>query len=129
MTTDLRIHQLIAADRAERLIRSHLLDSPRSCVATWFGLLGEARLAAGQIGEAAVALDCAEQTLDTFGQRYAEGLILLIRAKVLRASGASPSVVRAAAERAYALSITREAYLYAERARRMLREPVNGRLT
>jgi DNA-binding SARP family transcriptional activator len=111
-----------AADRAERLIRSHLLDSPRSCVATWFGLLGEARLAAGQLDEAAAALDCAQRALDTFGQRYPEGLILLIRAKMLRASGASAGVVEAAAERAYSLSVTREAHLYAARAARMLRE-------
>ena len=38
-----------AADRAEQMIRANLLDPPSSCVATWFGLLGEMRLAAGQL--------------------------------------------------------------------------------
>jgi hypothetical protein len=52
-----------------RLITTNLLDPPRSCVATWFGLLGEAWLAAGQPDEAAAALDRADWALDAFGQR------------------------------------------------------------
>ncbi|GIE78457.1 hypothetical protein Aph02nite_44070 [Actinoplanes philippinensis] len=118
-----------AADRAERLIRANLLDTPRSCVATWFGLLGEARLRAGQLEQAATALDCADRALDTFGQRYPEGLILLIRAKLVQASGAPLDEVRAAAERAHALSVDREAHLYAHRAARMLRELAAGQPT
>ncbi|MEU7836843.1 hypothetical protein [Nonomuraea sp. NPDC049129] len=33
---------------AEQIIATDLLDPPRSCVATWFGLLGEMRLARGE---------------------------------------------------------------------------------
>jgi DNA-binding SARP family transcriptional activator len=111
-----------AADRAEQLIRTNMLDPSISCVATWFGLLGEARLAAGQLDEAAAALDRADWALDAFGQRYPEGLILLIRARLLEARGEPRTVVRAAAERACSLSVDREAHLYARRAEEMLRE-------
>ncbi|WP_305025012.1 AAA family ATPase [Actinoplanes sp. ATCC 53533] len=111
-----------AADQVEQLILTNLLDPPRSCVATWFGLLGEARLMAGQPDQAAAALDRAEWALDEFGQRYPEGLILLIRARLLQARGEPPTVVRAAAEQARALSADRETHLYARRAEDMLRE-------
>ena len=111
-----------AADRVEQLIRTNLLDPPRSCVATWFGLLGEARLMAGQLDQAAAALDRADWALDEFGQRYPEGLILLIRARLLQARGEPRTVVRAAAERARSLSADREAHLYARRAEEMLAE-------
>ncbi|RAK35551.1 transcriptional regulator [Actinoplanes lutulentus] len=109
-----------AADRAERLVLKNLLDPPRSCVATWFGLLAEARLAAGQLDLAAAALDRAEWALDTFGQRYPEGLILLIRARLSQARGEPAAVVRAAAERARSVSVTGEAHLYARRAEKLL---------
>jgi DNA-binding SARP family transcriptional activator len=111
-----------AADRAEELIGTNLLDPPRSCVATWFGLLGEARLAAGQPEKAAAALDRADWALDTFGQRYPEGLILLIRAQLHHSRGEPAAVVRAAAERARSRSIECEAHLYAHRAEKLLRE-------
>lgn len=111
-----------AADRAEQLISTNLLDPPLSCVATWFGLLGEARLAAGQLDQAAAALDRADWALDAFGQRYPEGLILLIRARLLQARGEPRAVVRAAVVRACSLSVDREAHLYARRAEEMLRE-------
>jgi len=111
-----------AADRAEALIGTNLLDPPRSCVATWYGLLGEARLAAGQPDKAAAALDRADWALDAFGQRYPEGLILLIRAQLLRARGAPAAAVRAAAERARSRSAQSEAHLYARRAETLLRE-------
>ena len=109
-----------AAAEAETLITTNLLDPPRSCVATWFGLLGEMRLAAGQPDEAAAALDRADWALDTFGQRYPEGLILLIRARQLRARGEPVAIVRAAAEQARSLSVEREAHLFARRAEELL---------
>jgi len=111
-----------AAADMEILITTNLLDPPRSCVATWFGLLGEAWLAAGQPDKAAAALDRADWALDAFGQRYPEGLILLIRARLLQARGEPGAVVRAAAERARSLSVEREAHLYAHRAEELLRE-------
>jgi len=111
-----------SADEAEQLILANLLDPPRSCVATWFGLLGEARPAAGRPERAAEALDRADWALDAFGQRYAEGLILLIPARLLLARGEPVPVVRAAAERARALSTAGAAHLYAHRAEQMLRD-------
>ncbi|MDT3445844.1 hypothetical protein [Pseudofrankia sp. BMG5.37] len=47
--------------------------------------------------------------------------MLLLRARLLR--GEPVAVVRAAAERARALSIEREAYLFAHRAEEFLAEP------
>ncbi|MEV6304563.1 AAA family ATPase [Actinoplanes sp. NPDC051861] len=111
-----------AAARMEQLITNNLLDPAISCVATWFALLGEAHLAAGRPDAAAAALDRADWALDTFGQRYPEGLVLLIRAHLLRARGEPGTVVRAAAERARSLSEDREAHLYARRAGDLLRE-------
>ncbi|WP_436535526.1 ATP-binding protein [Actinoplanes sp. HUAS TT8] len=111
-----------AADRMEQLIVTNLLDPPRSCVATWFALLGEAHLAAGRPDAAAGALDRAGWALDTFGQRYPEGLVLLIRARLLQVRGEPVAVVRAAAERARALSAAHEAHLYARRAEDLLRD-------
>ncbi|MEV5503687.1 BTAD domain-containing putative transcriptional regulator [Nonomuraea fuscirosea] len=111
-----------AAAEAERLIGAHLLDPPRSCVATWHGLLGEMWLAAGALAEAAAALDLADQCLDTYGQRYPEGLLLLLRARVQQALGKPVALVRATAERARALSAEREAHLFARRAELFLAE-------
>ncbi|MET8157048.1 BTAD domain-containing putative transcriptional regulator [Sphaerisporangium sp. NPDC005289] len=111
-----------AAAEAERIIAANLLDPPRSCVATWYGLLGDMRLMAGSPAEAATALDRADHYLDTYGQRYSEGLILLLRARVLRALGEPVAVVRAAAERARTLSAAREAHLFARRAAAFLAE-------
>jgi len=109
-----------ATAAAERIIATDLLDPPRSCVATWFGLLGEMRLASGNTVGAAAALDRAELCLDTYGQRYPEGLILLQRARLLQARGEPTAVVRAAGERARELSAERGAHLFARRAKTFL---------
>jgi ATP/maltotriose-dependent transcriptional regulator MalT len=105
-----------AAAEARQLIATNLEDPPRACVATWHGLLAEMRLTAGALAEAEAALDRAVRVLDTYGQRYAEGLILLLRARLLHARGAPAAVVRAAAVEARALSAEREAHLFARRA-------------
>jgi hypothetical protein len=107
------------ADRiaeAQRIIAANLLDPPRSDVATWYGLLGEMHLAAGSIQEAETALNRADFCLNTYGQRTGEGLILLVRARLLHARNEPVAAVRAAAEKARALSIDREAHLFAHRA-------------
>jgi hypothetical protein len=101
---------------AQRLIAANLLDPPRSCVATWYALLCEMHLAAGSTDDAAIALDRADFYLNAYGQRYPEGLLLLLRAQLLRAQGAPVAVVRAAAELARSLSNDREARLFAHRA-------------
>ncbi|WP_307834071.1 ATP-binding protein [Paractinoplanes lichenicola] len=111
-----------AAAEAEKIITAALLDPPRSGLATWCGLLAEMWLAAGRLDEAAGALDRAGKFLDRHGQRYAEGLLLLLRARLLRAQGEPVAAVRAMAERARALSVEREAHLFAHRAEQLLSE-------
>lgn len=105
---------------ARRLIAANLLDPPRSCVATWYGLLGEMHLVTGSIDAAAQALDRADFYLETYGQRYPEGLLLLLRARLLHARGEPLGVVRAAAENARRISIDHEARLFARRADQFL---------
>ncbi|SEH53170.1 Transcriptional regulatory protein, C terminal [Mycolicibacterium rutilum] len=107
---------------AQKLIAANLLDPPRSCVATWYGLLGEMHLAVGATEAAAGALDRADFYLNAYGQRNPEGLLLLLRARLLHARGEPTGVVRRAAERARALSLEREARLYADRAELFLSE-------
>jgi DNA-binding SARP family transcriptional activator len=109
-----------AVAEARRLLDANLLNPIRTCVATWHGLLAEMEMAAGRLDEAGAALDRAGDLLDAYGQRYAEGLILLLRARLLQARGAPADVVRAAAERARALSAEREAHLFADRAEELL---------
>ncbi|WP_101831543.1 ATP-binding protein [Frankia canadensis] len=109
-----------AAAAAEEIIEATLLDPPRSCLASWYGLLAEMWLAAGMPAEAAGALHRAQELLDTYGERYAEGHILLVRARLMRVRGEPTAAVRAAAERARALSTEREAHLFAHRAEELL---------
>ncbi|GIF23570.1 hypothetical protein BJ973_004179 [Actinoplanes tereljensis] len=109
-----------AVAEARRLIDANLLDPVRTCVATWHGLLAEMQMAAGRLEDASVSLERAGHFLDAYRQRYAEGLILLLRARLLQARGEPAEVVRAAAERARALSAEREAHLFADRAEEFL---------
>ncbi|MFF5075590.1 AAA family ATPase [Actinoplanes sp. NPDC000266] len=105
-----------AAAETERMITTILLDPPRSCVSTWYGLMGEMLLAAGEPEKALDALDRAGECFEAYGQRYAEGLILLLRARALAAAGEPVEVVRAAALRARTFSAGRGAHLFARRA-------------
>jgi ATP/maltotriose-dependent transcriptional regulator MalT len=107
---------------AQRLIAANLLDPPRSCLATWYVLLGEMHLSTGSTDDAATALDRAEFYLNAYGQRYPEGLLLLLRARLLHARGEPVAVVRAATETARKLAIDREAHLFAYRADQFLTE-------
>ena len=109
-----------AATEAEAVIAAVLLDPPRSNVATWYGLLAEMWLAAGRPAEAGKALDRADEFLEAHGQRYAEGLLLLLQARLRQARGEPGTAVRAAAELARARSVEREAHLFAHRADTLL---------
>ncbi|MFJ9249044.1 hypothetical protein [Streptomyces sp. NPDC101776] len=109
-----------AATEAQRLITAALADPPRSGLATWYGLLAEMWLAAGRSDEASAALDQADLALDTYGQRYAESLLLIIRARVLQARDEPDATVRAVAERARALCDEREAHLFARRVEELM---------
>jgi hypothetical protein len=111
-----------AAVEAQRLIETNLLNPPRSCISTWYGLLCEMHLAAGAPDKAAEALDRADDCLDAYGQRNPEGLILLLRAQLLQAGGEPLAIVRSAAEKARKLSTERGAHLFAHRAEEFLAE-------
>ncbi|MET7339181.1 BTAD domain-containing putative transcriptional regulator [Nonomuraea sp. NPDC005650] len=108
------------ATKAEHLLAATLLDPPRWGLAYWYGLIAEMWLAAEMPDKAATALDRADQAVKAHGQRYAEGLLLLLRARLLHARGEPVDVVRAAADEARARSGERGAHLFARRAERFL---------
>jgi DNA-binding SARP family transcriptional activator/tetratricopeptide (TPR) repeat protein len=120
MTSEVPSEVLTAISEAQRIITTNLVDPPRSCVATWYALLGEMHLRTGSTEAAASALDRAEFYLDGYGQRYPEGLLLLLQARLLQARGEPVAVVRAAAEAARRYSIDHEAHLFAHRAEHFL---------
>ncbi|GAA1414969.1 hypothetical protein GCM10009662_62480 [Catellatospora coxensis] len=105
---------------AEQLLAGSLVDPPRWGVAYHYALIADMWLAAGMPDKAAAALDHADHALDAYGQRYAEGLVLLLRARLLHARGEPVEVVRAAAEKARRLSAERESFLFAGRADKFL---------
>ncbi|WP_218034387.1 BTAD domain-containing putative transcriptional regulator [Acrocarpospora corrugata] len=108
------------AAEAEQLLAETLVDPPRWGVAYHHGLVADMWLAAGLPDRAGVALDKAEHALEAYGQRYAEGLVLLLRARLLHACGEPDEVVRAAAEKARDRSSECESHLFARRAERFL---------
>ncbi|MBB2946591.1 DNA-binding SARP family transcriptional activator [Actinoplanes lutulentus] len=111
-----------SAAELDRLVSGNLLDPPRSSYTTWLALLAGLYLTAGDTEAAGAALDRAEHGMRTHGERHCEGLLLLTRARLLLARGEPAGVVRAAAERARALSAGREAHLFARQAERLLSE-------
>ena len=108
-----------AALEADRLIRTNLASPVRTCVSTWLALLAEMHLAAGSLDAASEALGSAVDALERYGQRSAEGLIILVGAELEHAAGDTDAAVREA-ERARTLSVEREAHLFARRAQRLL---------
>ncbi|MER6556457.1 BTAD domain-containing putative transcriptional regulator [Streptomyces sp. NPDC001027] len=112
-----------AAAEAEELLVAHLLQPPQWGIAYHCVLIAEMWLAAGSPDRAETALDRADQAMWDYGQRYAEGLLLLLKARLLQARGAPLAAVRAAAERAYTHSTAYEAHLFAHRAERFLSGP------
>jgi DNA-binding SARP family transcriptional activator len=111
-----------AAAEADRILTTTLVDPPRFGLAFHDGLIADMLLSARMPGEAAAALDRADRNLDEYGQRYAEGLLLLLRARQLRAHGEPAAAVREIGERAVALSNERGAHLFARRAEEFLAE-------
>ncbi|MET7332053.1 BTAD domain-containing putative transcriptional regulator [Nonomuraea sp. NPDC005650] len=110
------------AAEAEQLLAATLLDPPRWGVAYHYGLIAEMWLAADMPDAAATALDRADQAVTAYGQRFAEGLLLLLRARLLQVRGEPVDVVRAAAEAARTRSDERGAHLFARRSERFLAE-------
>ena len=115
-----------AAAEARGLIDTALHDPPRSGLATWHALLAEMYLAGGNLTDAATSLDRAANLLDTYGQRYPEGFVLLLRARLMQAGDASTDEVRAALERARDVSSKFEAYLFSQQADRLLEDLLDG---
>ncbi|WP_066375970.1 ATP-binding protein [Herbidospora mongoliensis] len=108
------------AAKAEQHLAATLLDPPRWGLAYHHGMIAEMWLAAEMPDKAAATLDRAEQAIKDLGQRYVEGLLLLLRARLLHARGEPADVVRAAAEAARTRSHERGAHLFAHRAERFL---------
>jgi DNA-binding SARP family transcriptional activator len=108
------------AAKAEPLLAATLHDPPRWGLAYWYGLIAEMWLAAEMPDKAATALDRADQAIKAHGQRYAEGLLLLLHARLLHARGGPVDVVRAAANEARVRSGERGAHLFARRAEKFL---------
>jgi DNA-binding SARP family transcriptional activator len=115
------------ATQAAEIIVETMEHPPRSGLPTWYCLLAEMWLAADDLDEAERALDKVDQYLVTYGQRYAEGLMMLLRAQLMRARGLSSALVRTAAQRARELSEERGAHLFARRAEEFLAESRRGR--
>jgi DNA-binding SARP family transcriptional activator len=109
-----------AAAEAEDMLAACLLDPPQWGIAYHYGLISEMWLAAGMLDRASAALEMADQALWRYGQRYAEGLLLLLKARLMQARGEPATAVRAAAEQARALSTASGAHLFARRAERFL---------
>jgi DNA-binding SARP family transcriptional activator/tetratricopeptide (TPR) repeat protein len=105
-----------AAKEADRLIATYLLEPPRSSLPICYGHLCEMWLAAGALDQAATALGRADASLDLYGQRYPEGLLLLLRARLLLARREPVAEVRAIAERSRRISTERGTHLFARRA-------------
>ncbi|MFC5748441.1 BTAD domain-containing putative transcriptional regulator [Actinomadura rugatobispora] len=119
------------SEEAELLLASTLTDPPRFGIAYHLALIAEMWLAAGVPDRAENALDRADRALEAHGQRYAEGLVRLLRARLLQARGEPVHVVRAATEAARDWSAEHETHLFARRAQELLDglDPVPGRLT
>ncbi|WP_433518124.1 ATP-binding protein [Nonomuraea sp. CA-143628] len=109
-----------AAAEAERLIATNLLNPQRASVTIFIGYLCEMWLVAGALDQAAAALDQAEACLDRYNEGFAEGLLLLLRARLLHASGKPVAEVRAAADRSRTVSIERDTHLFARHAEEFL---------
>ena len=110
-----------AAEAEERLV-ANLLDPPQWGIAYHYGLIAEMWLAAARPDRAATALDRADQAVWEHGQRYAGGLLLLVKARLAHARGEPLPAVRAAAGRALSHSTASGAHLFARRAERFLAE-------
>ncbi|MFC4588963.1 BTAD domain-containing putative transcriptional regulator [Sphaerisporangium corydalis] len=111
-----------AAAEAEELLAATLLDPPQWGIAYHYLLISEMWLEAGMPDKAAAALDQADHAIWEHDQRYAEGLLLLVRARLSQARGEPAAVVRAAAELAFSRSTACGAHLFAGRAGRFLEE-------
>ncbi|GAA2635111.1 hypothetical protein Adu01nite_28540 [Paractinoplanes durhamensis] len=111
-----------AAGEAAELLDAALLDPPQWGLAYHYGLIAEMWLAAGLPDRAAAALDRADQAVRNHGQRYAEGLLMLLKARLLDARGEPRPAVRTAAEQARARSAATGAHLFARRADEFLTE-------
>ncbi len=105
-----------AIAEAEALIDSHLREPSRSGLTTWLALLAEMYLVCGRHAAAENALDRAFDSIDSHGQRYAEGFVRLMQARLMHATGTPTSRVRMIAEEAQALARGREAHLFERQA-------------
>ncbi|GAA1390679.1 BTAD domain-containing putative transcriptional regulator [Catellatospora chokoriensis] len=104
-----------AAAEAEQVVATMMMEPPLYGATQYYSLVAEMFLAAGMPDRAAIALDGADRFAEVNGERFAESLRLLIRAKMLHARGEPVRVVRAAAEKARVISTEHGAYVITRR--------------
>jgi hypothetical protein len=105
-----------AAAEAEELIATNLAGPARSGLTTWLALLAEMYLASGRPADAAEALQRAQASIETYGQRYASAFVQLVHAKTRLALGDAPEVAAGFAMQAREEAVTQEAYLFVQRS-------------
>ncbi len=118
-----------AAAEAELLIEAHLREPSRSGLTTWLALLAEMYLVGEEFSAAEDALDRAFDSIDSHGQRYAEGFVRLVQARLMHATGTPTARVLMIAEEAQALASAREVHLFEDQATDFiarLRDPRNS---
>ncbi|WP_205751898.1 AAA family ATPase [Cryptosporangium phraense] len=113
-----------AASEAEEIFRATLLAPSRWGIELYAALICDMWLAAGRPDRATTALAYAERAPVDYADHSVRSLLVLSRARLLRARGEPSDVVRAVAERARALAAEQEAHLFAGRAERFLAEVV-----
>ncbi|MEU5786069.1 BTAD domain-containing putative transcriptional regulator [Micromonospora lupini] len=109
-----------AAAEAEEVVATMMLEPPLYGATQYYALTAEMFLAAGMPDRAATALDGADRFAEANGERFAESLRLLVRAKMLHARGEPVAVVRAAAEKAKEISVESGAHMISRRAEELI---------
>jgi DNA-binding SARP family transcriptional activator/tetratricopeptide (TPR) repeat protein len=112
----------VSASEMEHLIDGYLRQPLRSNLATWHALRAEVYLACGEASAALAALDEAEAVIASYGERYAQCLVLLLRARAMALSGDATAAVRAVAEKGLVLARDTEAQLFATRIEQFVAE-------
>ena len=103
------------ADEAARVIDRTMIEPPMYGMTFYSCLLVEMWLAAGFPDRASRVLDRAERFAEANGESFTMCLRLLLRARVLRATGAPADVVEEAVERVHSVSTAQAADIIARR--------------
>lgn len=109
-----------AAAEAEEVLESTLLDPPIYNLPHYYGLIADMHLAASQPDEARATLDRAEELMISQGQLHVEGMLGMLRVRILQACDEPVSRIRRAAQEVLTRAREREEFLTARRAEELL---------